>query len=117
VSKQSPWRADTPEVHGHLVQALRASEDLAKVLDPNLRLPNATKRAAVTVVSDQELAEQAFEVMASASGQVGQAYRLVEDLRQRILGRPTRCQRTPGGACARNSDPPAVPAQMFGPRR
>jgi len=36
VSKQSPWRADTPEIHGHLVQALRASEDLAKVLDPNL---------------------------------------------------------------------------------
>lgn len=36
MSKQSPWRADTPEIHGHLVQALRASEDLAKVLDPNL---------------------------------------------------------------------------------
>jgi hypothetical protein len=41
----------------------------------------------VTVVSDQELAEQAFEVMASASGQVGQAYRLVENLHPRILGK------------------------------
>jgi hypothetical protein len=36
VSKQSPGGADTPQIHGHLVQGLRAIEDLAKVLDPNL---------------------------------------------------------------------------------